>query len=214
MIKYGKFLFVVLLVSGLLAISYGGCGGTTEDTGGGGNTAPTNPPPTNPPPTNPPDPGACEGDAFIGDGATSTRAIECLSDFLVQNAETSSLSCFCNASEAGDFILNISNTFLGTMSINFEFPATNPEIPITNIPFEWTTFGCTGIELFTIDIFGTSDPVSIGTLDNMTDTEPDELSFTANVSDPLLLSLFGSSGQNVSCDFCSIGGLPQCAPEL
>ena len=62
--------------------------------------------------------------------------------------------------------------------------------------------GCNTMELFTTQTFISDDLISIGTLDNMTETGPDQLTFTANLSDPFLASPFGNSGQNVSCDFC------------
>ena len=224
MAKYAKYIFVALVASGLLAISYGGCGGGSEDSGNGGGTptntpAPTDDdiinPPTNPPPTNPP--GACEGDAFTGTATASTRGIEgCLTDFIVDNAQTSSLVCFCSASEAGNFVLNITPTFEGAMKLNLEFPENNdPDILLpTTFPFDWEAVDCNTLELFTTQLFISDDLISIGTFDDMVETAPDQLAFTANVSDALLSTLLGSSGQSAGCDFCSIGALPACAPSL
>jgi hypothetical protein len=207
---------MALLALGLLAISYGGCGGGSDDTSGGGTTPPTPSPTGTPtaPPTNPP--GACEGDAFSTSATTSTNAIDCLTEFFVQNAETSGLDCYCNATEAGNFLLTISPSFESFMKINIEFPEnTDPDIlVITKFTFDWTAPGCNTLELFTSPLFSDEDLVSIGTFDNMSETAPDQLTFTANVSDGALATMFGSSGQMVSCDFCSIGNLPDCAPDL
>jgi len=219
MFKYTKYIFVALMVSGLLAISYGGCGGGSDDTGSTPNPTPSptdnDTVPTDPPPTNPP--GACEGDAFTGTAQASTQGVDgCLTEFILQNAETSSLSCFCSASEAGNFILTISPTFESFMKLNIEFPEnTNPDvIAITTFTFDWTAPNCDTLELFTSPLFSDNDLISIGTFDDMNETIPDQLSFKANVSDALLSTLFGSSGQMVSCDFCSIDNLPACAPNL
>lgn len=225
MFKYGKYMFVALLVSGLLAVSYGGCGGGSSDDTSGGTPNPTNTPTAPPstdddvvlPPTNPPDPGACEGDAFNSSSTASAREVgDCLTDFIEQNAQDSSLTCFCNAPEAGNFIFTVAPVFAGFMKINLEFPEnTDPNTIVpTSFSFDWTAPGCNTIELFTTQLFLSDDLISIGTLDNITENAPDLLTFTANLSDPLLASALGNSGQNVSCDFCSIGGLPQCAPEL
>jgi len=210
MAKYTRYIFTALLVLGLLAITYGGCGGGTDDTGS--NPSPT-PGPTDPPPTNPP--GACEGDAFTETAQASTQSVDgCLTEFIVQNAQNSSLSCFCNTPEAGNFILNIDPIFLGIMQLNIEFPEnTDPDvIAITTFTFNWTAPECNTLELFATQNFISDELISIGTLDDMNETAPDQLTFTANVSDGLLSSLFGSSGQMVSCDFCSIGNFPACAP--
>lgn len=227
MFKYTKYMFTALLLLGLLAVSYGGCGGSTDDSGGDGTPSPTAPPstdddvimppPTNPPPTDPPDPDACEGDAFGSTATASAREVgDCLTDFIVQNAQDSSLTCFCNASEAGDFILNIAPVFAGSMKINLEFPDnTDPDIIFpTSFSFDWAVNDCTTLELFTTQLFSSEDLISIGTLDDMTESNPDELAFTANISEPILDTSLGNSGQSVSCDFCSIGNLPDCAPEL
>lgn len=221
MYKYGKLIFTAILLTGLLAISYGGCGGGSDDSGGGTtnptNPPVTNPPATNPPPTNPPttdmpDPGACEGDAF-GEAATGVEG--CITDFFVDTADSTGLSCFCNTSEAGDFIFTIPQSFLGIRTINITFPEPpEGELVITNFTFEWSSIGCNSIEVFTPPSFASPDPVSIGTLDNINETTPDQLTFTANVSEQFLTPLLGSSGQSVSCDFCSLTQLPACAPGL
>ncbi len=202
MFKYGKYMLVALLVSGLLAVSYGGCGGgSSDDTSGGGNPNPTNTPTAPPttdddiviPPTNPPDTGACEGDAF---NSSSVAIGDCLTDFILENTNDSGLVCFCNASEAGDFILNIAPVFAGSTKLNLEFPKnTDPNVIVpTNFSFDWTAPECNTLELFTTQLFLSDDLISIGTLDNITEIAPDQLTFTANVSDPLLSSALGNSG--------------------
>lgn len=239
MAKYAKYTFVALLVSGLLALSYGGCGGSSGDSsnGNGGGT-PTNPPatqapptnipptdapptdapptdapptdapPTDAPPTNPP--GACEGDAFINTGTA------CLTDFISQNSQSEDLTCRCNASEAGDFILTVNAVFGQFMKVNIEFPdIDDPDNPFpSTFSFDWEVVDCDTLELFTTPLFTNEDPISIGTIDDLKETAPDQLTFTANISEQLLSTLFGSSGQSASCDFCSIDRLPDCAPEL
>jgi hypothetical protein len=226
MFKYGKYMLVALLVSGLLAVSYGGCGGGSSDgTSGGGNPIPTNTPTAPPttdddiviPPTNPSDTGACEGDAFNSSASASAREVgDFLTDFFVRNSNDSSMTCFCNAPEAGNFIFKVAPVFAGFMKINLEFPENNDPNTIvpTSFSFDWTAPGCNTLELFTTQLFLSDDLISIGTLDNITEIAPDQLTFTSNLSDPLLSSALGNSGQNVSCDFCSIDALPQCAPEL
>lgn len=247
MAKYAKYAFVALLISGLFAISYGGCGGGSGGSSDGGTVNPTQTPnPTSAPtpgptdddfivptpgpttspgptaspgpsasPTNPPE--ECEGDAFIESTSVSTRVESgCLTDYIVQIAQTSTLTCFCSASEAGDFIFTVLPIFPDFMKVNLEFPGNNdPENPFPNsLLYDWKTVDCNSLELFTTELFMIDEPISIGTLDDMIDTAPDQLTFTANISEVLLSTLLGSSGQTVSCDYCSIEVLPDCAPDL
>ena len=107
---------------------------------------------------------------------------------------------------------------MGTENINSkDLPFFVPDLTFptpTSFSFDREAKDCTTLELFTTGLFSSEVLISIGTQVGMTECNPDQLTFTANISDPILETSLGNSGQSVSCDYCTIGNLPDCATEL